>query len=404
MAVLAATSTRARSGLRALCAASALGGLAQALAGTGGALLARQISGSTAVAGLPQTALVAGSAAAALALSALTRRHGRAVALATGAVLAVAGCIVVAAAAVAASLPLVLAGSLLLGSGNTAVMLGRYAAADLAPDSSRARAMATVLAATTVGAVAGPNLLVPATGLAAALGLPPLAGPYLLGAVGFTAAAGSGHGRPRPGADDRAGRAQPGQPGDGRGDDHGAGATAPRRRQLRRDRAGGQPAHRRHVRPVAGQRVAHRPDRGHGGGQRRRCGVAGRDRAGRPAVRLAAGAGRRHDAARGRLEPRADRRKRPADRRRAGGRAAEVGGLGRAGHGSRSRRRRRGVRPGDGRRRLLAARRRRRAGGGLRSARRPATPFRANPFRAAAARRRGRRTGRGRRPPRPVRC
>jgi MFS family permease len=190
MAVLAATSTRARSGLRALCAATALGGLAQALAGTGGALLARQISGSTAVAGLPQTALVAGSAAAALALSALTRRHGRAVALATGAVLAVAGCIVVAAAAVAASLPLVLAGSLLLGSGNTAVMLGRYAAADLAPDSSRARAMATVLAATTVGAVAGPNLLVPATGLAAALGLPPLAGPYLLGAVGFTAAAG----------------------------------------------------------------------------------------------------------------------------------------------------------------------------------------------------------------------
>src|SRR6266498_1528212 len=105
MAVLAATSTRARSGLRALCAASALGGLAQALAGTGGALLARQISGSTAVAGLPQTALVAGSAAAALALSALTRRHGRAVALATGAVLAVAGCIVVAAAAGAGRQP-----------------------------------------------------------------------------------------------------------------------------------------------------------------------------------------------------------------------------------------------------------------------------------------------------------
>src|SRR6266487_1327101 len=105
MAVLAATSTRARSGLRALCAASALGGLAQALAGTGGALLARQISGSTAVAGLPQTALVAGSAAAALALSALTRRHGRAVALAAGAVLAVAGCTVGAAAAGAARTP-----------------------------------------------------------------------------------------------------------------------------------------------------------------------------------------------------------------------------------------------------------------------------------------------------------
>jgi MFS family permease len=204
MADLTATLTEAGSGLRALAAASALGGLAQALAGTTGALLARQIGGSPAVAGLPQTALVAGSAAAALVLSAITRRRGRAVGLATGAAVAVAGCLVVAAAAVAGSLPLVLAGSLLLGSGNTAVMLGRYAAADLAGETSRAKAMAAVLAATTVGAVAGPNLLVPTTGLAAALGLPALSGPYLLSAVGFGAAAVvllTGLGAARPPAD-----------------------------------------------------------------------------------------------------------------------------------------------------------------------------------------------------------
>ncbi|MBA3310993.1 MAG: MFS transporter, partial [Nocardioidaceae bacterium] len=70
-----------RRSVHALCAAGALGGLAQSLAGAAGALLARQVGGSDAVAGLPQTLLVAGAAASALALSALTRRRGRRVAL-----------------------------------------------------------------------------------------------------------------------------------------------------------------------------------------------------------------------------------------------------------------------------------------------------------------------------------
>lgn len=59
-----ATPTRA---LHVLWAASVLGGLAQSLAGTAGSLLAGEIAGSDAVAGLPQALLVAGSALAALA-------------------------------------------------------------------------------------------------------------------------------------------------------------------------------------------------------------------------------------------------------------------------------------------------------------------------------------------------
>jgi len=169
--------------------ASVLGGLAQSLAGAAGALLAQRVGGSDAVAGLPQTLLVAGAAVAALALSALTVRHGRSAALSAGASAAVAGCVIVILGAMGSSLPLILAGSFLLGAGNTAVMLGRYAAADLGPETSRAGAMASVLVATTVGAVAGPNLLAPATGLAAGVGLPALAGPYLVAAVGFAAAA-----------------------------------------------------------------------------------------------------------------------------------------------------------------------------------------------------------------------
>jgi MFS family permease len=152
-------------------------------------LLARAVSGNDAVAGLPQAVLVAGSALAALGLSALTRRAGRRLALVAGLVVALSGCIVTMAGGAAGSLAVVLAGSLLLGAGNTVVMLGRYAAADLGPQAARGRAMGAVLAATTVGAVAGPNLLAPAGALASMLGMVALTGPYLVAAVGFVAAA-----------------------------------------------------------------------------------------------------------------------------------------------------------------------------------------------------------------------
>lgn len=50
-------------------------------------------------------------------------------------------------------------GSVLLGAGNAAVMLARYAATDLADAGALSRALGAVLLATTVGAAAGPNLL-----------------------------------------------------------------------------------------------------------------------------------------------------------------------------------------------------------------------------------------------------
>jgi MFS family permease len=170
--------------------ASLLGGLAQSLGGSAAALLARDLGGSDAVAGLPQAVLVVGSAIAALAMSAFTRRFGRARTLAAGLVVATLGSVIVVLAALAGSLPGLLAGTALLGAGTAAVMLGRYAAADGAPEGARARAMATVLAATTVGAVAGPNLLVPSDALGRALGLPGLSGAYVVAAACFALAAG----------------------------------------------------------------------------------------------------------------------------------------------------------------------------------------------------------------------
>jgi MFS family permease len=173
-----------------LLLASLLGGLAQSLGGAAAALLARDLGGSDAVAGLPQAVIVVGSALAALAMSAFTRRFGRGRVLAAGLAAATLGSIVVVLAALAGSLLGLLAGTLLLGAGTTAVMLGRYAAADRAPEGTRGRAMATVLVATTVGAVAGPNLLVPSDALGHALGLPGLTGAYAVAAVCFAAAAG----------------------------------------------------------------------------------------------------------------------------------------------------------------------------------------------------------------------
>jgi MFS family permease len=166
--------------------ASLLGGLAQSLGGAAAALLARDLGGSDAVAGLPQAVLVVGSAVAALTMSALSRRYGRSRALAAGLAIAAGGSLVV----LAGDLTWLLAGTLLFGAGNAAVMLGRYAAADGAPEGARARAMATVLVATTVGAVAGPNLLVPADALGRSLGMPGLDGAYLVAALCFAAAAG----------------------------------------------------------------------------------------------------------------------------------------------------------------------------------------------------------------------
>jgi len=174
-----------RKAVRAVRWAGVVGGLSQSLAGAAGALLAREVTDRESVAGWPQAALVVGAACAALLLTRLTRTHGRRIALATGAVAAGLGAVVVVAGAASRSLSAILLGSVLLGAGNTTVMLGRYAAGELADGATRAREMGWVLAATAVGAVLGPGLLGPSGVVAEVLGLPAHAGAYVVAAVGF---------------------------------------------------------------------------------------------------------------------------------------------------------------------------------------------------------------------------
>jgi MFS family permease len=173
--------------LRVLAVAQVLGGLGGSGAAAG-ALLALDITGSESLASLPLALLVVGSSATVVPISALSRRAGRRAGLAAALALAAVGAAGVVTAGVLESFALLCAASLLFGAGNTAVMLARYAAADLSTPGERGRAIGMVVFATTFGAVAGPNLLAPAGDAAAALGLPELTGLFLFSAGAFVAA------------------------------------------------------------------------------------------------------------------------------------------------------------------------------------------------------------------------
>ncbi len=168
----------------------------QVLAGAGlaagitvGALLAKDMLGSDAAAGVPAALFTLGSAAAALSVGALSQRSGRRPGLALGyAVGAVGGAGVVVAAAMG-SVTLLFISLVLYGSGSATNLQARYAGADLAEPRHRGRAVSRVLVATTLGAVAGPNLTEPTGAVARSLGLPTLAGPFLLATVAYILAA-----------------------------------------------------------------------------------------------------------------------------------------------------------------------------------------------------------------------
>lgn len=169
--------------------------LAQVLAGAGlaagitvGALLAEDMLGSTSAAGLPAALLTAGSAAAALLVAQLSDRSGRRPGLAAGyAVGAVGGAGVVVAAAID-NVPLLFLALVLYGSGSATNLQARYAGADLVEPARRGRAVSTVLVATTLGAVVGPNLVGPTGSLADALGIRELAGPFILASAAYALA------------------------------------------------------------------------------------------------------------------------------------------------------------------------------------------------------------------------
>jgi MFS family permease len=172
-----------------LAASAAIGSVGLAAGGSASPLLAATMTEGVAAAGLPLGVVVAGSALSALLISWGTARAGRVSSLCIGYAAGALGALIVVTGAHVESFAIVLAGSLLLGAGNAAVFLTRYAAAELAAPGARGRAVGSVLLATTAGAVIAPNLLVPSARVARALDLPALSGLFLLAAPAFAAAA-----------------------------------------------------------------------------------------------------------------------------------------------------------------------------------------------------------------------
>ena len=173
---------RSRSRL-ALFIGVAIGSTGHLAAVTVAAIAGNDLLGSVALAGAPGAAVVFGAAMGALALSGIMARRGRRAGLATGYLLGVVGALVATSAIVARSFPLFLAGTFLIGFGNASNNLSRYAAADMVAPERRSVAIGVVVWATTIGGIAGPWLAPIAEEIALRLGLPALAGPYLVPVV-----------------------------------------------------------------------------------------------------------------------------------------------------------------------------------------------------------------------------
>ncbi|MFF1881831.1 MFS transporter [Pseudarthrobacter sp. NPDC058196] len=167
-------------------------GTAQVFGGIGtgatvsiGSILAVQLSGSSAWAGAVATVMTLGAAAAALPLASLADQRGRRAAQVAGLSAALAGALLMALAVVSGLFILLILGAAGIGVGTAATLQARFAAVDLAASENRGRALSAVVWAVTVGAVTGPNLIQPGTVVGAALGLPPVAGPFIIAAAGL---------------------------------------------------------------------------------------------------------------------------------------------------------------------------------------------------------------------------
>ncbi|WP_442819627.1 MFS transporter [Streptomyces sp. NBC_00841] len=172
-----------------LIASQILGGLGVPIGIALAPVLATQVSGSEALSGLAPTASVTGTALLSLPLAALMTSRGRRPGLVLAYLIGALGAGLVVVAAVVGSFPLLLLGMAGFGAGSSANLQARFAAADLAEPDRRGRAISTVIWATTIGSVLGPNIAAPAGRVFRSTSIPETAGPFLWAAGIFLLAA-----------------------------------------------------------------------------------------------------------------------------------------------------------------------------------------------------------------------
>jgi MFS family permease len=161
------------------------GGAGLAAGVTVGALLAQDMLGTESFAGVPAALSTLGSAAAALFVGRLSQRYGRRLGLAAGFLAGGIGAFGVILAAVSHSIVILFASLLVYGAGSATNLQARYAGTDLAKPTQRAKAISIAMVSTTLGAVAGPNMVDVTGEFATSIGVPALAGPFILAAAAF---------------------------------------------------------------------------------------------------------------------------------------------------------------------------------------------------------------------------
>jgi MFS family permease len=148
-------------------------------AATLNSIIGTQLGGGASYAGVPSAVYLLGSAFAASAWGYLMDRIGRRNGLVSGLAIGVVGNGLVLLAIGSSSLWLFLIGMVLMGIANAAVVLGRFAAAEVNPPEKRGAAISNVVLGGTFGAIVGPLLVGPMGGFVRTLGMDELAGAYL---------------------------------------------------------------------------------------------------------------------------------------------------------------------------------------------------------------------------------
>jgi MFS family permease len=146
--------------------------------GTVNSIVGAELSGMIAWAGLPVTIMLLSAALGAFSWGLLIEKIGRRNGLGIGLIIGIFGALFSALAIWQGIYILYLFGMALFGLANSAMQLGRFAAAEVNPPEKRGKAIATVVLGGTVGSIAGPLLVGPAGVLAARAGLNELVGPY----------------------------------------------------------------------------------------------------------------------------------------------------------------------------------------------------------------------------------
>ena len=176
--------------LRTLMAGLVPAGAAITSAYSAAAVLGEEITGNETFGALAAACLTTGAALSTLPLAKIMAARGRRPGIVTGYVVAVFGALLAMIAAITEVYIFLPIGILGVGVGNGANLAARFAAADLAPEESKASAIGNLVWASTIGSVLGPSLgLGPAKKVGDLLGAPDLAGPYIISGLLFLLAA-----------------------------------------------------------------------------------------------------------------------------------------------------------------------------------------------------------------------